>query len=100
VNQLCCTSCNVTLTPHDALGAGSFAWPAMHAFWMTCPACSAGGHILIEAQRLIQISITSAPDPDWKEIRSVDVPGLTFREDPAYLHAWLEGQHYEFPERR
>ncbi len=78
---------------------GSFSWPEMHTFWVSCPSCGAGMHLLASEGSLTQIKIISAPGPEWEEICAQPLQGLTVRADPGFLHVWAFGNHYEFPVR-
>lgn len=48
---------------------------------------------------LTQIKIISAPGPDWEEISTQNINGLTVRADPSFLHVWAFGNYFEFPAR-
>lgn len=91
-----CLSCNAYLSAEDALARGEFSWPEICAFWLRCPSCKEGLHILVEDGCLTQIQIISAPGPDWRSVSRQPIHKLKLRADPGFLHIWAFGRHYEF----
>lgn len=94
-----CQSCGLTLSAKEALAQGSFSWPEMSTFWVPCSRCDAGLHLLTSDGCLTQVKIISAPGAEWAEIAHEVVEGLSSRIDPAFLHVWAFGRHYEYPAR-
>jgi hypothetical protein len=96
MNVFHCLSCNADLSAEEALARGEFSWPEMCTFWLRCPSCEAGLHILAEDGCLTQIKLVSAPGPDWQDVFKQPIQKLTLRADPSFLHIWAFGRHYEY----
>jgi len=98
-DSLECPGCRAAIRPLQALQGGTVSWPQMAGWWALCPACGRGSHFRVEREKMAQYVILGAPGPDWEHTHEVSAPGLTFRRDPAFLHVWFDGRHFEFPAR-
>jgi hypothetical protein len=94
-----CIHCESRFSPASALSRGLFSWPEMRTMYFECDACAGGNHLRLHRGRLERIRIVGAPGPVWEVVEAMEVPGLEVRDDPAFLHAWLDGAHYEWPAR-
>jgi uncharacterized Zn finger protein len=97
--KIFCSRCGKGNEPKSILENGIYSWPQTSTIFTQCMACGEKFHVQIQSNTMIKIQITSAPGPEYKEIQKVNIPNLSIRIDPEYLHCWHQGKHYEFKEK-
>ncbi len=95
-----CPKCSKEFTPTEILEASTLSWPELCWIYFKCPKCGKFTHIQIINGRMSTVNFLGAPGPDWEIISTIEVKHFTIRRDPGFMHAWLDGKHYEFEERK
>ena len=84
----------------SAIAGSPYSWPRMSAFWHECPICGTGNHLKVMKNRIETIEILGAPGPNWETIQTAVCKGIETREDPEFLHVWLNGHHRAIEARK
>jgi hypothetical protein len=78
-DRLSCPNCASTVTPGEALAAGSVSWPTQRWVLFTCPNCREPTHLLVRDGYIALGQLDGGPGPVWCATSEVIVPG--FRVD-------------------
>lgn len=95
-----CIECNQEIKIEEALLNSPFSWPEMATIWHKCSKCGVGNHIRFTNGGYGQIRILGAPGPNWQQVNNFVGSSITLRQDPGFLHIWLNGKHYEIEARQ
>ena len=100
MNKLQCPNCKTEFTPNEILEESTISWPDLNWIYFKCSNCMKTRHIFIDDGFMATVEFLGAPGPNWKIIEKLKVENLSTRMDPSYVHAWLDGKHYEFEKKK
>lgn len=95
-----CLYCEHDINILEVLQNSPFSWPEMATIWYECKKCGKGNHINFKEGNYGQIKFLGAPGPHWEQMASFYNASINIRQDPAFLHVWVDGVHYEVPARK
>ena len=94
-----CYYCETKIELRVALERAEYAWPLRQTIWSVCEVCGKGNYLRFEKGKVEILALRGSPGFDYDLISSVHESGIEVRQDPEYLHVWLQGQHYEIKAR-
>lgn len=92
--NLKCQSCLNKYNPITILENSKLGTLEIPTIFFVCPDCGHNNIIFISKDKMSLIDVISMSD--WRELESIVVKGLDYREDPEILHCWLDYKHFEF----
>ena len=94
-----CVHCQEDIDIQLVLETSEFSWPLKQTVWYVCTHCNQGNHIRFENCKILMVKYLGAPGYEYDTIQEISAPSIEIRIDPAYLHVWFHGKHFEVKER-
>ena len=93
-------NCGKSFSFISSLESAKYSWPNLRTYWYKCIDCNSGNHIKVSDGRYQQIEIIGAPGPEWEVINTFQEKSLIYRQDPSWLHIWVNEIHYEIKAKK